>query len=133
RHLPFTVFDKYSPMAQESGQRRRFQYKRAAMSMPSRQFRESNMRHLAFTTKAIAALFVLAATTPACAHVGVGPHTHALGFTVGFSHPWLGLDHLLAMVAVGLLAVRAHQHTPGNRALWLLPAGFVSGMIIGGL
>lgn len=91
------------------------------------------MRHIAFPIQFTGVFIALAVITPAWAHIGVAPHTHALGFTAGFSHPWLGLDHLLAMVAVGLLAVRAHEQTPGNRALWLLPAGFVCGMMIGGL
>lgn len=69
---------------------------------------------------------------PALAHVGVGPHVHATGFPAGFTHPWLGLDHLLAMAAVGLLAVRSRSTYPYARhALWLIPAGFVSGMLIG--
>lgn len=42
-------------------------------------------------------------------------------------HPWFGLDHLLAMVAIGLLAVRARS----SQALWLIPGGFVGGMLIG--
>src|SRR5215831_6851722 len=54
----------------------------------------------------------------ASAHVGVGD-TH--GFVHGFSHPVSGIDHVLAMVAVGLLA--AHL---GGRALWLVPMTFVS-------
>src|SRR5215467_1555972 len=54
----------------------------------------------------------------ASAHVGAGD-TH--GFVHGFSHPVSGIDHVLAMVAVGLLA--AHL---GGRALWLVPMTFVS-------
>ena len=46
----------------------------------------------------------------------------------GLAHPCLGFDHLLAMVAVGLLAVQL-----GRRAIWALPTGFVSGMLFGGL
>lgn len=70
--------------------------------------------------------FVAAAlVTPALAHVGSG--SHVSGFHAGFTHPWLGLDHLLAMVAVGLLAVRARS----TRALGLIPVGFVGGMLIG--
>lgn len=65
---------------------------------------------------------------PALAHVGHGPHAHVSGFHAGFVHPWLGLDHLLAMLLVGLLAVRARS----RRALVLIPAGFLSGMLIGG-
>ncbi len=53
------------------------------------------------------------------------PHSH--GLMSGVSHPWLGLDHLLAMIAVGLLSVQM-----GGRALWLLPTSFVGMMIMGG-
>ena len=65
------------------------------------------------------------ATAPAFAHTGVG-HTH--GFAYGFLHPIGGLDHVLAMVAVGLFA--AHL---GGRALWLVPATFVTLMAAGAM
>jgi urease accessory protein len=52
----------------------------------------------------------------------------ACGFALGFMHPFGGLDHVLTMVAVGLLAARL-----GGRALWLVPLSFVSMMILGGV
>ena len=58
------------------------------------------------------------------AHVG---HGSTVGFAAGFLHPFSGLDHLLAMVAVGLLAARM-----GGKALWALPAAFVGMMAVGG-
>ena len=61
----------------------------------------------------------------AFAHTGAG---HAHGFVQGFAHPIGGLDHLLAMVAVGLFAAYL-----GGRALWLVPATFVGVMALGGL
>ena len=61
----------------------------------------------------------------ALAHTGTGAHEH--GFAYGFLHPLGGLDHLLAMIAVGLLA--AHL---GGRALWLVPLSFVVLMAAGG-
>jgi urease accessory protein len=61
----------------------------------------------------------------AFAHTGVGD---ASGFVHGFMHPVGGLDHVLAMVAVGLLAARL-----GGRALWLVPLSFVTAMILGGV
>ncbi len=68
----------------------------------------------------------LAATgAPAVAPTGAGV-TH--GFAAGFLHPVGGLDHLLAMVAVGLLAA-----VLGGRALWLVPASFVGAMVVGSL
>ncbi|MBI3113543.1 MAG: HupE/UreJ family protein [Rhodospirillales bacterium] len=45
----------------------------------------------------------------------------------GFAHPITGLDHVLAMVAVGLWA--AHL---GGRARWLVPASFVVVMAVAG-
>jgi urease accessory protein len=59
------------------------------------------------------------------AHPGLPGHTH--GFANGFAHPFSGLDHLLAMTAVGLWAAQR-----GGRALWAVPLAFVSVMILGG-
>jgi urease accessory protein len=64
------------------------------------------------------------ATAPALAHTGASA-THDL--THGFLHPLGGLDHVLAMVAVGLYAAQL-----GGRSLLLLPAAFVGAMIAGG-
>jgi urease accessory protein len=58
----------------------------------------------------------------AAAHTGVGD---ASGFVYGFSHPIGGLDHVLVMVAVGLFAFHL-----GGRALWLVPASFVTAMAL---
>jgi urease accessory protein len=60
----------------------------------------------------------------ALAHTGA---EHALSFASGFSHPWTGLDHMLAMVAVGLWA-----GLNGGRALWAWPVAFVGVMVLGG-
>ncbi len=56
----------------------------------------------------------------ASAHTGVGDTS---GFLHGLGHPIGGLDHILAMVAVGLWAVQI-----GGRALWLVPSAFVLAM-----
>ncbi len=69
-----------------------------------------------------AGLMVLAA--PAYAHVGAG-ETNSFG--AGFMHPFLGLDHITVMVAVGLWAA-----LKGGRALWVWPATFVGVMLVGG-
>jgi urease accessory protein len=61
--------------------------------------------------------------TGANAHIGAGD---TLGFFSGIEHPIGGLDHILAMVAVGLLAARL-----GKRSLWLLPATFLGAMVCG--
>lgn len=47
-------------------------------------------------------------------------------FFAGLLHPWTGLDHLLAMVAVGLWAAQL-----GGRAVWLVPASFLAAMGLG--
>lgn len=60
----------------------------------------------------------------ASAHTG---HHAVAGFSSGFGHPFSGLDHLLAMIAVGLWAVQQ-----GGRALWAVPAAFVAAMLAGG-
>ena len=76
----------------------------------------------------VRALFLAAALlapSVAQAHLGAGP-TH--GLTHGFAHPLTGLDHMAAMVAVGLWAAQR-----GGRALWLVPLTFVSVMAVGGV
>lgn len=75
------------------------------------------------TRLAVAAALVLLPGA-ALAHSG---HGDAAGFAHGFMHPLGGLDHVLAMVAVGLYAALL-----GGRALWLVPATFVAVMAIGG-
>src|SRR3954452_24477249 len=61
--------------------------------------------------------------TAAWAHVG---HGSTVGFVQGFVHPMTGIDHVLAMVAVGLFAANL-----GGRALWAVPLSFVSVMAMG--
>ena len=62
----------------------------------------------------------------ALAHPGLPGHVHDLAN--GFLHPLGGIDHVLAMVAVGLFAGQL-----GGRALWLVPASFVGVMTAAGL
>lgn len=71
----------------------------------------------------LAMLIVASATTPAFAHLD--PATHG-SFMAGFSHPLFGLDHILAMVAVGLWAA-----TLGRKATLVVPAAFVGTMALG--
>lgn len=73
----------------------------------------------------IVAAALAATAMPAFAHTGVGTSS---GLAAGFSHPLLGLDHLLAMIAVGLFAA-----SRGGKALWLVPAAFVAMMVGGGV
>jgi urease accessory protein len=71
------------------------------------------------------ALAVLLAVLPtaALAHTGVGD-SHDL--VHGFMHPIGGIDHILAMVAVGVFA-----YVLGGRALYLVPLAFVGMMAAG--
>jgi len=74
------------------------------------------------TNLALAAGLILLPSM-AFAHPGHGTS----GLVSGLSHPLFGLDHLLAMVAVGLCAAKL-----GGTARWLLPVLFVSIMVLGG-
>jgi urease accessory protein len=65
------------------------------------------------------------ASRPAVAHIVDGSATG--GFLGGFAHPLLGLDHVVAMVAVGLWGVFL-----GPPAIWLLPITFPIVMALGG-
>lgn len=58
------------------------------------------------------------------AHVGVGPTS---GFGAGLMHPLGGLDHILAMLAVGIWAAQQ-----GGRALWAVPLASIGMMALGG-
>jgi urease accessory protein len=52
----------------------------------------------------------------------------AAGFLTGLAHPVSGLDHVLAMIAVGLWGAQL-----GAPALWLLPVAFPMVMAMGGM
>ena len=67
--------------------------------------------------------FVLAPAA-ALAHPG---HDGAGGLLHGFVHPVTGIDHVLAMIAVGVLAAQY-----GGRALWLVPMSFLVAMAAAG-
>ena len=71
------------------------------------------------------ALFALCLIgSPAFAHID---HGHTETFSTGFFHPLGGIDHVLAMVAVGLYAASL-----GGSAIWLIPVTFVVTMVVGG-
>jgi len=81
-----------------------------------------SMPHRLLKSLSLAALAVAGLASPALAHVG----GHAGGLAGGLAHPFTGLDHVLAMVAVGLWASQL-----GRRAMWLLPAIFPAVMVAG--
>lgn len=67
-------------------------------------------------------LAAAAAASPALAH----PGHEADSLFAGLGHPITGVDHLLAMVAVGVLA-----SLRGGGAQWAWPAGFLAAMLAG--
>jgi len=69
-------------------------------------------------------LSLLMLPTSLFAHTSHG----TFGFSSGFTHPVLGLDHLLAMLSVGMLSAQM-----GGRAIWTIPATFVGFMLVGGI
>jgi urease accessory protein len=71
----------------------------------------------------LAAITVGAAAMVSSAHAAAEPFA---SFATGFAHPIGGIDHILAMVAVGVWGVLA-----GGRALWVWPTVFVSTMLTG--
>ena len=62
----------------------------------------------------------------ASAHILVGMANG--GLAAGFAHPFSGVDHMLAMLTVGLWAA-----TLGGSASWKVPAAFVTMLVTGAL
>jgi urease accessory protein len=75
-----------------------------------------------FRISAVAAVLSAVLHTSAFAHVG----GHGAGVVAGLAHPFSGLDHVLAMVAVGLWASQL-----GRPAVWVLPLTFPAVMALG--
>ncbi len=72
----------------------------------------------------LGALAVVGLPAVAHAHVSVGPAHDLLH---GLEHPLTGIDHICAMLAVGIWAAQR-----GGRAIWLVPLSFISVMALGG-
>jgi urease accessory protein len=64
-------------------------------------------------------------SSPAMAHI---TNASGAGFAVGISHPFSGLDHILAMITVGLWASQL-----GRPAYWVLPLAFPVVMAAGAI
>lgn len=77
---------------------------------------------------AIIFIAACALSTGANAHIGTDFHDHS-GFLEGFLHPVGGLDHLAAMVAVGLWSALTARRA-GPELLWG-PLGFASMLLVG--
>jgi urease accessory protein len=82
-------------------------------------------RHQVLTRGVAVLVLLLSWAQPALAHTQKG---EAAGFLAGFRHPISGLDHVLAMVAVGLWGAQL-----GAPAVWLLPVAFPMVMAVGGM
>ncbi|MGR9052741.1 MAG: HupE/UreJ family protein [Gammaproteobacteria bacterium] len=76
-------------------------------------------KYLAGGLATLAALF-----TAPCAEAHL--ISEGASWSAGFIHPFVGVDHLLAMLAVGLWAAQQ-----GGGRLWQLPAAFLSMMMLG--
>src|SRR5689334_21416708 len=74
---------------------------------------------------ALAGGVLVSCAQSAIAHTGTGLQG---GIVAGFSHPLLGVDHLLAMVAVGVWGARL-----GRPLLYALPVIFPTVMVIGAI
>jgi urease accessory protein len=82
-------------------------------------------RRLALPIGTATLLALVVASAPVHAHVQTG---EASGFLTGVGHPASGLDHVVAMIAVGLWGAQL-----GAPALWLLPVTFPMMMALGGV
>jgi urease accessory protein len=79
------------------------------------------MKHL----RTLGLVYLCLLSGAATAHTG--DHATVTGFAGGLAHPLQGMDHLLAMIAIGLWATQQ-----GGRATWAVPAAFVGAMALGG-
>jgi urease accessory protein len=78
------------------------------------------------TTLVAAGMTALSVAAPAFAHPGL--HHAAISMASGFSHPFSGLDHVLAFAAIGLWTAQYQ-----DRKAWLLPLLFLAVMALGAL
>lgn len=75
--------------------------------------------------KQLLPLVLLFGATAASAHVG---HDHGdVGFAAGFLHPFSGLDHLAAMLAVGVWSAMT------TRRIWVAPLSFAALLLVGAI
>ena len=82
------------------------------------------------TSKSVNVLLIAIAISiiPSTVYAHEGGNMPLGGFLSGLVHPVLGYDHLLAMLSVGILSAQI-----GGRAIWTVPATFVSVMAFGGM
>ncbi len=87
--------------------------------------RHSRRARGAAMTPTVVVMMMLLLATPAAAHENQVIQYGS--FLAGLTHPVLGLDHLLAMVSVGIVSALI-----GGRAIWTVPGTFVTLMAVGG-
>ncbi len=82
--------------------------------------------------KRITLAIILLLPALASAHIGAdaGIH-HGSAFFMGFVHPFTGLDHMAAMVTVGIWSMYAFSGS--RRAVWTIPVAFASLLLAGGM
>lgn len=77
------------------------------------------------------------ASTAVLAHTGELGHVHgadaATSFLQGALHPLTGLDHLAAMISVGLWSALTTHQRSSDRSVWTAPAAFAIFLLIGAL
>ena len=83
------------------------------------------VRHLDFVLFCVTMGVYLVWVPSAQAHIQQG---QAIGFVTGLEHPWSGLDHVLAMIAVGIWGAQL-----GSPAIWILPVTFPMVMSLGAM
>lgn len=80
------------------------------------------------------ALLILVVVLPTSALAHIGDHAgiqHGSAFIMGLAHPFTGLDHLVAMLVVGMWSMLAcHQ---AQRGVWVAPVAFAGFLLVGGL
>lgn len=75
---------------------------------------------------------ILAGLLPASAYAHIGDHAHhGAAFFAGLVHPFTGLDHMGAMLAVGIWSMLALNQS--QRSVWVAPIAFAAFLTIGGV
>ena len=86
------------------------------------------MRRIPLKTIILIAAYAL--STYAAAHPGHEVDAHSISFMDGLLHPLTGLDHLAAMLAVGLWSALS---ATSARRIWLAPVAFAGMLLVGAL
>ena len=86
------------------------------------------MRRIPLKTIILIAAYAL--STYAAAHPGHEVDAHGISFMDGLLHPLTGLDHLAAMLAVGLWSA---LNATSARRIWLAPVAFAGMLLVGAL